>query len=100
VRGDELAKYCKYDDTPTWPCRWKGEPTAGDFINCQLFSIKNTQYRLMKSFEETRISSFEKAFIEAVRKMDSRVFDKAAKEAAEEVLKAAKEAEKRLKKKK
>jgi len=53
----------------------------------------------LKSFEETRVSKFEKAFIETVRKLDSRIFDKAAKEAAEEVLKEAKEAEKRLKRK-
>ena len=95
-----MAKFCKFDETPSWPCRWRGEPTAEDCINCQLFTIKNTQYRLLKSFEETRISKFEKAFIETVRKLDSRIFDKAAKEAAEEVLKEAKEAEKRLKKKK
>jgi len=47
----------------------------------------------LKSFEETQISRFEKAFIEAVRKLDSRIFDKAVKEAAEEILKEAKEAE-------
>ena len=59
-----MSKYCKFDDTPSWPCRWKGEPNTENCINCQLFTIKNTQYRLLKSFEETRISSFEKTFIE------------------------------------
>jgi len=95
-----MAKFCKFDETPSWPCRWQGEPTAEDCINCQLFTIKNTQYRLLKSFEEAQVSSFVKAFIEAVKKLDSRIFDKAVKEAAEEVLKEAKEVEKRLKKKK
>jgi len=90
-----MAKFCKFDETPSWPCRWKGEPTAEDGINCQLFTIKNSQYRLLKSFEEVKVSRLEIAVIEAVKKLDSRIFDKAVKEAVEEVVKKAKEAMKK-----
>ena len=94
-----MAKFCKFDQTPSWPCRWQGNPTAEDCINCQLFTIKNTQYRLLKSFEKSQLSRFETSFIEAVRKLDSRVFDKAAKDAAEEIVKETQETLKKLKKK-
>ena len=95
-----MTKFCKFDERPSWPCRWQGEPTAEDCINCQLFTIKNTQYRLLKSFEEAQFSRFEKAFIEAVKKLDSRIFDKAAKEAAEELVKEMEEALRKLEGKK
>jgi len=91
-----VAKFCKFDERPSWPCRWQGEPTTEDCINCQLFAIKNTLYRLLKSFEEAQVSRFETKFIEAVKKLDSRTFEEAVKEAVEEVLKETEEAVKKL----
>ena len=50
--GDKMARFCKFDETPSWPCRWEGEPTAEDCINCQLFVIKNTLYRLLRRYDD------------------------------------------------
>jgi len=50
----------------------------------------------LKSFEEAQVSRFETKFIEAVKKLDSRTFEEAVKEAVEEVLKETEEAVKKL----
>jgi len=70
-----MTKFCKFDERPSWPCRWQGEPTAEDCINCQLFAIKNTLYRLLRSFEEAAKQAAEelvKETEEAVGKLEGK----------------------------
>ena len=100
VGGAKMAKFCKFDETPSWPCRWQGEPTAEDCINCQLFAIKNTLYRLLRSFEKAKLSHFEKTVIQAVKKLDSRTVEHAVKQATEELVKETEEAVRRVEQKK